>query len=378
LRAFFSVRSRREASKLNSLRLNFIGLCVLCAFAVKAHPLVDQPQSLRLCRLSGACEENESPAILTPHLVFNTPDVPLILLAGPTAVGKTELALELAGALQTEIVNADSMQVYRHMEIGTAKPTSEQRAQVPHHLLDVVTPDEPFDAAAYLEQAQPVIEELRRTGRAPLVVGGTGLYLKTLVHGICAAAPGDAAVKRQLLHELEQFGLDHLYRELLRVDPDSAARLHPRDRQRIVRALEVYRISGQPLSAWQAEHGFRHTRYRTLKIFLTRPREELYARINQRVLAMLAQGFLEEVRLLLDQGYSPELKPMQALGYRQLGQHLQGRLSLDQAIQDIKSATRHYAKRQLTWFRADPEYRWYAADHAGTVIADLKRALTAR
>jgi tRNA dimethylallyltransferase len=314
---------------------------------------------------------------VTTQVAAGTPGAPLILLAGPTGVGKTELSLELAGALRTEIVNADSMQVYRHMDIGTAKPTTEQRARVPHHLLDVITPDEPFDAATYLEQAQPVIEELRCKGKAPLVVGGAGLYLKTLVHGICAAAPGAAVIKRQLLDEIELFGLDHLYRELLRVDPDSGARLHPHDRQRIVRALEVYRIGGQPLSAWQAEHGFRQSRYRTVKVFLTRPRDELYARINQRVPAMLAQGFLEEVRSLLDQGYGPELKPMQALGYRELVQHLQGRISLDQALQNIKSATRHYAKRQLTWFRADPEYRWYAADDPGTVIGDLKRTLAA-
>jgi tRNA dimethylallyltransferase len=299
----------------------------------------------------------------------------IVLLAGPTGVGKTELALDLAEYLRTEIINADSMQVYRYMNVGTAKPTAAERDRVPHHLLDVVAPDEPFDAATYLQLAQPVAEQLQRCGKIPLVVGGTGLYLKTLVHGICAAAPGDAAVRQQLLKEFEQTGLASLHRELLRVDPALGARLHPRDRQRIVRALEVYRVSAKPLSWWQAQHGFAQKRYRTLKIFLYRPREELYERIERRVHAMLAEGFLEEVAALLARGYGPELKSMQSLGYKHLVQHLLGKIGLDQAIHDMQRDTRHYAKRQVTWFRADPEFHWHDPANPEAILRDLRQAL---
>ena len=242
------------------------------------------------------------------------------------------------------------------MDIGTAKPGAAQRARVPHHLLDVADPDEPFDAAQYLQQARPVIEALHGSGKMPLVVGGTGLYMKVLTRGICPVPPGDPAVKRQLLQELESAGPARLHEELLKIDPESARRIHSNDRQRIVRALEVFRVTGKPLSHWQAGHGFREPLYRTLKLFLFRPREELYRRIDARVETMMAEGFLDEVRGLLARGYSPRLKPMQALGYRQLIRHLQGACSLPEAIHDIQRDTRRYAKRQITWFRADPEF----------------------
>jgi tRNA dimethylallyltransferase len=302
--------------------------------------------------------------------------LPVILLAGPTGVGKTELSLRLAERFRTEIVNADSMQVYRYMDIGTAKPTQEERARVRHHLLDLVDPDEPFDAGSYLTQAQPVVAALHARGAVPLVVGGTGLYLKVLSHGICDVAPGDAGVRERLQHELQLRGLAHLYRELQRVDPVLGERVQPRDRQRILRALEVYAATGKPLSAWQADHGFRQSRYRTIKVFVTRSREDLYKRIDQRVQAMLAQGFLEEVRGLLERGYGADLKAMQSLGYRQLTAHLGGECSLDEAVQLIQRDTRRYAKRQLTWFRADAQYLWLAADDEQRVIQHLEQCLS--
>jgi tRNA dimethylallyltransferase len=252
--------------------------------------------------------------------------LPLILLGGPTGVGKTELALWLAERLRTEIINADSMQVYRYMDIGTAKPSAEQRARVPHHLLDLVNPDEPFDAGVFLEHAEPVIGELQGRGQVPLVVGGTGLYLKVLSHGICEVAPGDASVRQNLQSELTEHGLMHLYRELQRIDPVLAERLQPQDRQRILRALEVFLVTGRPLSSWQADHGFRQPRYRTIKVFVTRAREELYDRINHRTQTMMARGFLDEVKSLLARGYGHELKSMQSLGYRQLTEHLRGQV----------------------------------------------------
>lgn len=301
---------------------------------------------------------------------------PVILLAGPTAVGKTQLALEIAHCLGTEIINCDSMQVYRYMEIGTAKPTPEERALVAHHLLDVADPDEPFDAARYAELARPVIESLRNRGKVPLVVGGTGLYMKVLTRGICPAAPRDPAIREQLRRELEEHGLERLYQELGRVDPEAGRRLHPHDRQRVLRALEVQRLTGTPLSCWQSQHRFQQTIYRTVKIFLYRDRNVLYERINRRVRQMLEQGLVAEVRRLLAMGYGPELKSMQAVGYKQLAAHLLGACPLASAVSDMERATRHYARRQLTWFRGDPEFRWVQADDRQGILEWLNRTAT--
>ncbi len=301
---------------------------------------------------------------------------PVILLAGPTAVGKTQLALEIAHCLGTEIINCDSMQVYRYMEIGTAKPTPEERALVAHHLLDVADPDEPFDAARYAELARPVIESLRNRGKVPLVVGGTGLYMKVLTRGICPAAPRDPAIREQLRRELEEHGLERLHQELGRVDPEAGRRLHPHDRQRVLRALEVQRLTGTPLSCWQSQHRFQQTIYRTVKIFLYRDRNVLYERINRRVRQMLEQGLVAEVRRLLAMGYGPELKSMQAVGYKQLAAHLLGACPLASAVSDMERATRHYARRQLTWFRGDPEFRWVQADDRQGILEWLNRTAT--
>jgi tRNA dimethylallyltransferase len=291
--------------------------------------------------------------------------LPVVLLAGPTGVGKTALSLRLASEWNGEIVNADSMQVYKLMDIGSAKPTPEERAQAPHHLIDVVAPDEPFDAGRYAETARPVVDELLRRGKIPLVVGGTGLYMKALLHGVCPGAPGSEEVKEELRRELEERGLDELHAELGRVDPRAARRIHPNDRQRILRALEVYRLTGAPLTEWQERHGFQDAPYRrVVKIFLHRDREELYARIDARVHLMLEQGFIEEVRRLLEMGYGPELKPMQSLGYRQATQYILGNTTLEEAVRQIQQETRRYAKRQMTWFRADPEFQWIDPDAA--------------
>lgn len=301
---------------------------------------------------------------------------PVILLAGPTAVGKTQLALEIAHRLGTEIINCDSMQVYRYMEIGTAKPTPEERALVPHHLLDVADPDEPFDAASYAELARPVIESLQNRGKMPLVVGGTGLYMKVLTRGICPAAPRDPAIREQLRRELEEHGLERLHQELGRVDPEAGRRLHPHDRQRVLRALEVQRLTGIPLSCWQSQHRFQQTIYRTVKIFLYRDRKVLYERINRRVRQMLEQGLVAEVGRLLAMGYGPELKSMQAVGYKQLAAHLLGACPLASAVSDMERATRHYARRQLTWFRGDSEFRWVQADDWQGILEWLNRTAT--
>jgi tRNA dimethylallyltransferase len=282
----------------------------------------------------------------------------VILLVGPTAVGKTETVLQLATTLTAEIINADSMQVYRYMDIGTAKPSATERAKVPHHLLDLVDPDEDFHAYRYLDLGRVAVAEVWRRRRPALVVGGTGLYLKALVHGLFPGAPRSAEIRARLRSEAEAMGAIHLFQRLAAVDPTTARRIHCRDLVRITRALEVWECSGRPISAWQREHGFREHPFRVLKLGLSVPRPELYARIDDRVERMMAQGLQEEVAWLLKRGYGPELKSMQSLGYRHLVSYLTGRTNLAEAVMTMKRDTRRYAQRQMTWFRRDPEIRW--------------------
>lgn len=290
------------------------------------------------------------------------------VLVGPTAVGKTAVALDLAEALGAEIVNADSMQVYRELDIGTAKPTRAERARVPHHLVDAADPDEPYDAARYAREGRAVIDALHRRGVPPLVAGGTGLYLKALLAGLFHQEEAVRAVRPRLARELADRGLPTLYERLAYLDPATARRLAPGDTYRILRALEVVEATGRPLSELHAAHGFQDRPYDTLKIGLDLPREELYRRIEARVDHMVAQGWLEEVRRLLRR-YPPEIKPLQALGYRHLVAVVQGRLTPAEAIEQTKTETRRYAKRQLTWFRADPEVRWFAPGQGEDISA---------
>jgi tRNA dimethylallyltransferase len=278
---------------------------------------------------------------------------------GPTAVGKTAVALELAEALGADIVNADSMQLYRELDIGTAKPTPAERARVRHHLVDVADPDEPYDAARYAREGRAVIAALHQQAIPPLIVGGTGLYIKALLAGLFEQEDAVQEVRPRLARELADQGLSTLWARLESLDPATARRLAQGDTYRILRALEVVEATGRPLSALHAAHGFQDCPYETLKLGLNLPREELYRRIEARVDLMLAQGWLEEVRQLL-QRYPPEIKPLQALGYRHLVAVLAGTLSLAAAAEETKKETRRYAKRQLTWFRADPEVRWFA------------------
>ncbi len=287
--------------------------------------------------------------------------IPPVLIAGPTAAGKTSLAIELCARMSAEIVNADSMQVYRRMEIGTAKPTLEQRRIVPHHLIDIVDPDEPFDAARFLNFAGPVIEDIQKRGKLPLVVGGTGLYMKILTRGLCPGPPSDPEVKRRLIADEKSNGPGRLYCDLLRADPDSAARIHPNDRQRIIRALEVFYQGGVPLSILQKGHGFKEQLLPSIKVFINLEREVLFERINRRVDRMLESGLKDEVQGLLAMGYQAELKSMQSLGYRHMAAHLAGAISIHEAAYQIKRDTRRYAKRQITWFRGDSEFRSFDA-----------------
>jgi len=300
-----------------------------------------------------------------------TPKKPRVaVLVGPTAAGKTAVALTLAAGLGAEIVNADSLQVYRELNIGTAKPTAAEMARVPHHLIDVADPPEPYDAARYADEGRQVLADLQHRGAPPLVVGGTGLYLKALLSGLFAEGAPAPGVRDRLRRELGAVGLPALYQRLLHLDPASAARLHPHDTYRIIRALEVMEATGKPLSGFIQAHRFQDAPYEVLKLGLALPREELYRRIELRVEVMLAAGWLEEVKGLLSR-YPPDLKPLQALGYRHLINHLTGRWSLEEALTLLTRDTRRYAKRQLTWFGSDPEIRWFHPDQMDDMAAAL-------
>jgi tRNA dimethylallyltransferase len=290
--------------------------------------------------------------------MHETRDIKLIIVQGPTASGKSELAVRLAELFSGEVVNADSMQVYRSMDIGTAKPSADQLRRVPHHLLDIVDPDQTFSAADFCREAEKVIGDITRRGKNIFVCGGTGLYIRALTKGLMDSPPGDAALRTELKDLAAREGNAALHRHLREVDPLSAERIHPNDQFRIIRALEVYQMTGRPISALRGEHRFETVRYDYRKIAVSMDRESLYRNIDNRVDSMIRNGFLDEVKTLLAAGYSPRLKPMRSLGYRHLCDYLEGALSLEDAIAAMKRDTRRYAKRQLTWFNQDSEIKW--------------------
>ncbi len=298
---------------------------------------------------------------------------PLIVICGPTGIGKTSVAIELARAFGGEIVGADSMQIYKHMDIGTAKPTPAERRAVVHHLVDIIEPDEPFDAARYAETARRVVGNLHKTGILPVAAGGTGLYIKALTQGIFQARPVASVVRDRLRKECEALGAPALHDRLRQVDPAAAVRLHPNDAFRIIRALEIFETTGKPMSAHHAEHRFGESPYSVLKIGLEMEREDLYDRINRRVDIMLEAGLQKEVQRLLKMGYVPELKSMQSIGYRHMVDCLQGRSSWDEAVRTLKRDTRRYAKRQFTWFRKDRDVNWFPPDAVEAILTKAKK-----
>jgi len=282
----------------------------------------------------------------------------VVILLGPTGVGKSKLAIELAEEFAGEIISADSMQVYRYMDIGTAKPTLEEQKRVRHHLIDLVTPGQPFHAALYRTLGRKTIDQLYQDGKFICVVGGTGLYIKTLTQGLFTSPQIDPGVRERLKQEAQEKGGDVLFQRLKRVDPKTASKLHPRDLFRTIRALEVFDSTGIPISFYREQHRFGERPYLTLKIGLETNRVALYRRIDQRMDRMIEVGFLQEVEGLMEMGYSAELKPMQSLGYKQMVQFLSKKIGWTEAVREMKRDTRHYAKRQLTWFKADPEVHW--------------------
>ncbi len=297
----------------------------------------------------------------------------LICIAGPTASGKTGLAVALAQALNGEVVSCDSMQIYRGMDVGTAKPTPEEMQGVPHHLLDVADPGEDFSVGRYVRLATEAITDIHSRGRTAIVAGGTGLYLDSLVKGEEFAPPSREGERRFLEDAAEQKGIEYVYDMLMEADPETAERLHLSDRKRIIRAMEVFLITGLPLSWHIAQSRQRPPRYRPAWLGLNfRDRAKLYARIDARVDQMLAQGLEQEVQRLLDAGVDPQTTAMQAIGYKELASALRGECTVEEAASRIKQASRNYAKRQLTWFRRNDKIRWIYPDETPDL---LQRAL---
>lgn len=312
---------------------------------------------------------------------FPWPDAtPPIVLVGPTATGKTAAAIALSERIGGEIINADSMQVYRGMDIGTAKPTPEEQARVPFHLLDVVTPDAPFNVSEWKQRAEHALSDIVARGKNPLVCGGTGMYVRALLDDwTLAETPADPEIRARLENEAKTRGAARLHERLQQVDPTTAARLHPNDAVRIVRALEVYEATGTPMSLSLAKDQAARPSRPAIRLGLTLPRPELYARIEARVDAMLSAGLVDEVRALLAQGYSAELSPLKSLGYKEIINYLHGETDYATAVADIKQNTRRFAKRQQTWFRADTRIHWLdvTAMNSATVAEQLLEMMNA-
>ncbi len=295
----------------------------------------------------------------------------IVVICGPTGIGKTTTAILLAEVYGGEIIGADSMQIYRYMEIGTAKPTLEEQARIPHHMIDIITPEVPFDAARYEKMARGIIRDLHEHGKLPIVAGGTGFYIKALTSGLFDTVPIDPRVRQRLREETAALGPDVLFKRLSACDPVSAEKLHPNDTYRIVRALEVFETTGKPISFHHQKHQFRENPFRQIKIGLAMDRDALYARIDDRVDMMLQEGLLDEVRRLLGKGYAPSLKSMQSLGYRHMVEFIKGHTSWEEAVRTLKRDTRRYAKRQMAWFKADPDIQWLAPNR----IEEMKQLI---
>ena len=297
------------------------------------------------------------------------------MLVGPTASGKTEVSLRVAERCGAEIVSADSMQIYRGMSIGTAKPSAEQRRRVPHHLIDILDPDESYSAARFQQDADQAIRGILGRDRVPLVVGGTGLYVRALLHGLFPeSAAGRSHTWQERIGELRRHG-ENPYGRLALLDPGAASRIHPNDAVRAQRALEVFLRTGRSIASLQAGHGFQVDRYRALLVGLQVDRDLLKRRIHERVDRMIAQGLLEETRSLLGKGYAPELPSLMGLGYRHLVRVLRHEITLDQARERMQRDTRRYAKRQMTWFLNQEKVAWLDGSLPDEKICDAFQLL---
>ncbi len=298
----------------------------------------------------------------------------VIIICGPTGIGKTTFAISVARRFNGEIIGADSMQIYQHMNIGTAKPDPEELKQARHHLIDFLDPKEEFDAGLYVKAADTAIEDITARGKIPIIAGGTGLYIRALLHGLFRSKPICKKTISQLTRELADKGGQSLFQKLVECDPNAARKIHPNDSFRVIRALEIYHTTGKKMSDRQKGHNFNELRYKNIKIGLKMDREQLYKRINKRVDIMLAQGLLKEVTTLIENGYPLTLKPLQSIGYKHMGLFINNKVEWAEAVRLLKRDTRRYAKRQFTWFRKDKEITWLTRtqfDQAQKLIKDF-------
>ncbi|NLN59801.1 MAG: tRNA (adenosine(37)-N6)-dimethylallyltransferase MiaA [Deltaproteobacteria bacterium] len=304
---------------------------------------------------------------------MNPPRPLLLVIVGPTASGKTAVVHTLADEEPGSIINADSMQVYRHMDIGTAKPSLQERKTLPYHLIDVVNPDEPFNAAIFLDMARKVIAGRRMDDRPVYVAGGTGLYVRILLGGLITGPGPDDALRKQYKNMIAQFGKGYLHDLLRQRDPQAAGQINPNDAVRMIRALEVLDLTGESIIKKQTEHAFQANReYRYLKIGIRQERERLRQRIERRADEMIEAGLLHEVESLLAMNYGEDLKAMQSLGYRHMVRHLKGDCTLEDAVAEMKRDTWKYAKRQMTWFKRDKEILWFDPDR----LSEIRRRIS--
>lgn len=311
------------------------------------------------------------PALFHHNPKVNSEKPRLIAVLGPTASGKSGLAMELAGRLGAEIVSADSLQLYRHLDIGTAKPSPEERCAIPHHLIDIADPDEEFNAGRFRALARDVIRELHSRGKKVILVGGTYLYIKVLLSGLIEDIPADTGVRTGIKKLRASHGTGYVYEMLRSIDPAAAGRIHPNDYVRAERALEVFYLTGEKMSHLQSLHEFGEREFYYLKIGISVEREELRGRIDLRVDRMMEEGLLEEVGKLRGMGYGPQLKPMQSIGYKEINRHIDGEITLEKAVELIKRDTKRFAKRQMTWLRRDKEINWFE------IPRDFDKALAA-
>lgn len=283
---------------------------------------------------------------------------PVFMIVGPTAVGKTQIAMTAANFLGCDIISADSRQIYKLLDIGTAKPTPDEQKAVKHHIIDLIYPDQGYSAADYARDAKTLIDQTRIAGRLPLVVGGSGLYLKAISHSLFDSPPADEDLRLSLKRKALAGGKALLHKELSKVDPQAARRIHPNDSFRIIRALEVYYKTGKPISEHHNEHNYKKAPYPIISIGLMRPWEELDARISQRCRSMFEKGLLNEAKRLLDLGYQEELAPLRSFGYRHAIDCAKGRCSCDEAMHRLIRYTKKFAKRQITWFKKAEGIEW--------------------
>lgn len=300
--------------------------------------------------------------------------IPLVVIVGPTAVGKTDTAIIVAQKIGGEIISADSMQIYRHMDIGTAKPNRDEMKGIKHYMIDIVNPEEEFSVADFQRIAKAYIEDINKRGKLPIVVGGTGLYINSLVYNLDFTETISDPELRENLRELaRERGNEYLHEMLKRVDPEAAEKLHPNDIKRIIRALEVYHCSGKPMSQYHRTIKKEEVPYDLAMVGLRMNRKDLYRRIEQRVDKMIEEGLVEEVRELLDRGCTRDMTSMQGLGYKEIIGYLEGEYSLEEAVSILKRDTRRFAKRQFTWFGRDDRIFWIDVEKYSSreEIADL-------